>query len=63
MKDIEQFYNNDKEFKEYVDKDMDMYGRTLEQSLESPITKNYYKYIIESRKDKITSWKYWMDEV
>jgi hypothetical protein len=55
MKDIEQFYNNDKEFKEYVDKDMDMYGRTLEQSLESPITKNYYKYIIESRKDKITS--------
>ena len=52
---LKQFYDTDTDFKDYVDKDMEMYNRTLEQSLESPVTENYYNYIIDSRKDKITS--------
>lgn len=54
LDDLRQNYANDSDFKEYVDKIMASYGWTLEKALQSPITVNYYNYIIESRKDKIT---------
>lgn len=53
MEELMSFYNTDPDFNEYITKDMKMYGRTLEQSLKSPITKNYYNYLIDSRRDKI----------
>ena len=53
MEELISFYNTDPDFKDYVNKDMEMYDRTLEQSLTSPITENYYKYLIDSRKDII----------
>lgn len=50
---LKDFYNNDKDFKEYVDKIIKTYGWTLDKALQSPITENYYKYLIDSRKDII----------
>ena len=54
MSELESFYKSDNDFKEYVDKIMSAYGWTLEKALQSPITKNYYNYLIDDRKDKIT---------
>ena len=54
MSELKSFYNTNADFKEYVDKIMSAYGWSLEKVLQSPITKNYYQYLIESRKDKIT---------
>lgn len=45
-KAIEEYYINNKDFKEFVDKCMKTYCWSLEKALESPITKEYYKYLI-----------------
>lgn len=54
MNELKSFYDTNKDFKEYVDKLISVYGWTLEKALQSPITKNYYDYLIDDRKDKIT---------
>lgn len=51
---LEKAYKENKDFKEYVDKLMTYYGWTLDKALQSPITVNYYNYLIDSRNDKIT---------
>ena len=48
IEDMMDYYNNNKDFKEYIDKLMHTYGWELERALESPITKEYYKYITSS---------------
>ena len=41
--EMAQFFDENSEFQKYCLDDMKMYGRTLSQVLESPITVNYYK--------------------
>ena len=43
MNDIEKFYLEDHDFQIYVNKDCQSYKRSLDEELESPITKEYYK--------------------
>lgn len=45
---MKQYYNENKDFKEYVDKCMKTYGWSLERALLSPITISYYNYLISS---------------
>ena len=47
-KAVEEYYRTNKDFKEFVDKCMKTYNWSLEKALESPITKEYYKYLISS---------------
>jgi len=51
--DLKQFYNINEDFKVYVDKLMRAYNWTIDRALESPITVEYYKYLIKSAQNKI----------
>ena len=46
MVNLADFYYKNADFKEFVDKCMRTYNWTLEYALASPITKNYYEYLI-----------------
>lgn len=45
---MKEYYTTNKDFKEFVDKCMKTYNWSLEKVLESPITKEYYKYLTSS---------------
>lgn len=47
-KAMEEYYKINKDFKEFVDKCMKTYNWSLDRTLESPITKEYYKYLTSS---------------
>ena len=48
MSELNKAYNENKDFKEYVDKLMRARNWSLEKALASPITKEYYKQLIST---------------
>lgn len=42
-----EFYENNADFKKYVDANRQTYNRTLAQELASPITQEYYKSLLK----------------
>ena len=42
-----EFYENNADFKKYVDANRRTYNRTLAQELASPITQEYYKSLLK----------------
>ena len=46
MSDLKEFYYKNADFKDFVDRCMRTYNWTLEFALSTPITKNYYEYLI-----------------
>ena len=47
LSESKSFYKNNPDFKCYVDKDIKMYNRTLDEALLSPITENYRKSLMD----------------
>ena len=43
QKEMKEFLTTSEDFKNFVEKNMQTYNRTLEQELQSPITVEYYK--------------------
>lgn len=44
---MKEFYDNNMDFRNYVDKYCRMYGYTLEEALEHELVKEVYKYYAE----------------
>lgn len=44
------FYNENKDFKEYVDKCVKTYGKDVDYMLSTPIAKEYYEYLRKEKK-------------
>ena len=48
MANLVDFYYNNADFRDFVDKCMATYNWTLEFALSTPITQNYYEYLTSS---------------
>ena len=43
---LKQFYNTDEKFRRFIDRNMKMYQKSLEEELSNPIAVEYYKTVI-----------------
>lgn len=48
LSELKNFYNINRDFKDFVDKCMTTYNWSLDVALTSPTTIEYYKYLISS---------------
>ena len=53
MEKTSDFYNNNADFKRFVDMNAKQYGKSVEFMLLTPTTQEYEKYIRERDKDRI----------
>ena len=53
MEKTSDFYNNNADFKRFVDKNAEQYGKSVEFMLLTPTAQEYEKYIKERDKGKI----------
>ena len=45
INEMKEYLTTSEDFKDYVSKDMEMYHRTITETLTSPITQEYYKQL------------------